>query len=151
METNALKIKKIKGDGKAQAKNSPIKDLLCLGVLILLVVSAGCVGCRVHPDGLTLTITTAEWYLQHDSGTWDSIKLRIIGTTSGERVTIMTYGDGVGYELGLTLDENKNFNQVVTIAFSHERYTPPVQFETTVKAFRGSETTEVKLQSGNIW
>lgn len=149
METNALTIIKIMGERKRQAKNLPIKDCLCLGVLILLVVSAGCVGCRVHPDGLTLTITTAEWYLQHDS--WDFIKLRITGSTSGDRVTIMTYGDGVGFELGLTLDENKNFNQVVTIAFSHERYTPPVQFETTVKAFRGSETTEVKLQSGNIW
>lgn len=140
-------IKKIHSLHKLTQRSNP----LCLGVLILLIVSAGCVGCRVHPDELTLTITTAEWYLEHGFGTWDSIMLRIKGSTSGERVTIMIYGDGVRYELELTLDENKDFNQEVTIAFSYGGYIPPVQFETTVKAFRGSDTTEVKLQSGNIW
>ena len=51
----------------------------------------------------------------------------------------------------LQLDEHKDFNETVNIAFSHMGYTPPVQMDTTVTAYRGQKKKEVKLESGNIW
>jgi len=121
-------------------------------IVFLLVVSVGFVGCKeIVIDELTLNITTAQWLLEHGPGEWDSIELRITGDTNGDRVTIMTYGDGVRNELELTLDANKQFNQVVTIQFSYAGYYPPVQTETTVTAYHGSEFKSVKLYSGLIW
>jgi hypothetical protein len=77
--------------------------------------------------------------------------LDIKGITNGDRVTIMTYGDGLPYELDLPLGENKQFNQSVEIAFSYAGYNPPVHFSTVIKAYRGNESIETTLESGNIW
>lgn len=100
---------------------------------------------------MNLIILTAQWYLEHDQGGFGYIILRIGGYTNGDRVTILTYGDGIISEQELKLDENLRFDSVVTIAFSHAGFTPPVRSETVVTAYRGSEERVVKLQSGDIY
>ncbi|UCH95834.1 MAG: hypothetical protein JSV88_03045 [Candidatus Aminicenantes bacterium] len=109
------------------------------------------VGCKTSSNELTLIISTAQWFLEHNENGFGSILLRVSGHTNGERVTVLTFGDGLIGEFSLQLDEDLHFNEVVTIAFSHVGYTPPVQAETTVTAYRGEEKVEVRLQSGNIY
>ena len=109
------------------------------------------VGCNIFSKDLALVITTAQWSLAHANDGFGYILLEISGYTNGERVTVLTFGDGLISEDELQLDENKHFNETVTIAFSHIGYTPPVQMDTTVTAYRGHEKKEVKLESGNIW
>jgi hypothetical protein len=120
---------------------------LSLSVLVFLVVMNA--GCKTSNE-LSLGIVTAKWYLvTYDHHT--SLMLDIKGITNGDRVTIMTYGDGLPYELDLPLGENKQFNQSVEIAFSYAGYNPPVHFSTVIKAYRGNESIETTLESGNIW
>ena len=109
------------------------------------------VGCKTSSNELTLIISTAEWSLTYENTGFGYILLRIGGYTNGERVTVLTSGDGLISEHELQLDEDKHFNEIVTIAFSHIGYTPPVQVDTTVTAYRGQEKIEVTLESGNIW
>lgn len=109
------------------------------------------VGCKTSSNELTLIISTSEWFLTHESTGFGFISLRIGGYTNGERVTVITFGDGVISEYELQLDEANHFNETVTIAFSNQGYTPPVQMETTITAYRGQEKREVTLVSGNIW
>lgn len=123
-------------------------------VFMLTLIAVGFllnVGCKKSSNQLILTISSAEWYLAHESTGFGFILLRINGYTNGDRVTVLTIGDGVVSEYELQLDENKHFNEIVTIAFSYAGYTPPVQMDTTVTAYRGEEKTEITLESGNIW
>lgn len=126
------------------------KILVFMLVLIVLGFLLN-VGCKTSSNELNLIISTAEWYLTHESTGFGFILLRIKGYTNGERVTVLTFGDGVISEYELQLDEDKHFNEIVTIAFSNIGYTPPVQMDTTVTAYRGQEKIEVVLESGNIW
>jgi hypothetical protein len=130
------------------------KPLAAGGKLVLVLIVIGFllnIGCNIFSKDLDLVITTAQWSLTHANDGFGYILLEISGYTNGERVTVRTFGDGLISEDELQLDENKHFNEKVTIAFSHMGYTPPVQMDTTVTAYRGDEKKEVKLESGNIW
>jgi hypothetical protein len=123
-------------------------------VFMLTLIAPGFllnVGCKTSSNELILIISTAQWSLTHENTGFGFILLRINGYTNGEQVTVLTFGDGLISEHELQLDEDKHFNETVTIAFSHMGYTPPVQADTTVTAYRGQEKTEIKLESGNIW
>jgi hypothetical protein len=139
------------GPGGSFFKKRP---LAAGGKFVLALIVIGFllnVGCKTSSNELTLIITTGQWSLTHANDGFGYILLEISGYTNGERVTVRTLGDGLISEDELQLDENKHFNETITIAFSHMGYTPPVQMDTTVTAYRGDEKKEVTLESGNIW
>jgi len=128
-----------------------MKHTLLIASMMVVVSLLITDGCKTSDNDLNLTLTTTRWYLESDNNGFGFIMLYISGNTSGERVTVLTAGDGLLNELELTLDEKKRFQETVTIAFSHEGYTPPVQAETRVRAYGEEDYIEIQLDSGDIW
>lgn len=120
-------------------------------VFIGVIVLGVCVmsGCKESADSF-LNVNGVEWRLVHLVSGGDDVYLRLSGTCSGERVTVKTFGDGLINEQELTLNANHQFSAEVVIAFSHERYNTPVQFETTLKAYKNGDSEEILLSSGNL-
>jgi hypothetical protein len=117
-------------------------------IIFLLVIIAFTSCTKV--DDATLSIITSQWYLTRDIYGDGFVNLKVLGSTNGDKVMILTSGDGVLYWEKVDLDSKKNFNTDITIHFFHEIPTAEFEMSTKVMAIRGSDTLSVPLNSGKL-
>jgi len=117
--------------------------------IIFLFVIIGFTSCT-KVDDATLSITTSQWYLTRDIYGDGFVNLKVLGSTNGDKVMILTSGDGVLYWERVDLDSKKNFNTDIGIGFFHEVPTAEFEMSTRVMAIKGSDTLSVPLNSGKL-
>lgn len=122
-------------------------------VLILVTVIAGLLftaGCKTGGAGkLVLDIYISNWYTTVENG-FGNVYLSITGYSNGSRVTVWAFGDGVPSEEEITLDRFNTFQAVVRIAFTHDPGNEPFEYTTTVTAYRGDDSVQIELESGEL-
>lgn len=114
--------------------------------LLVFIVFTSC----TKKDDATLSLTFSEWYLTRDIYGDGFVNLKVLGSTNGDKVMILTSGDGVLYWEKTDLDSKKNFDADITIAFFHE--VPTAEFEMTSKvmAIKGNDSITILLNSGKL-
>ena len=101
-------------------------------------------------DDATLSITTSQWYLTRDIYGDGIVNLKILGSTNGDKVMILTSGDGVAYWEKVDLDSKKNFNTDIGIGFFHTIPGGEFEMNSKVMAFKGGDTISIPLNSGKL-
>ena len=117
--------------------------------IIFLLVFIAFTSCT-KVDDATLSITTSQWYLTRDIYGDGFVNLKILGSTNGDKVMILTSGDGVLYWEKVDLDSKKNFNTDITIWFFHEVPTAEFEMSTKVMASKGNDSIMIPLNSGKL-
>ena len=117
--------------------------------IIFLLVFIAFTSCT-KVDDATLSITTSQWYLTRDIYGDGFVNLKILGSTNGDKVMILTSGDGVAYWEKVDLDSQKNFNTDITIAFFNEVPTAEFEMSTKVMASKGNDSIMIPLNSGKL-
>lgn len=122
-------------------------------VLILIIVSFVflCSGCL--NNGPILTLNNIEWYTtneQTDSLTFGYVHLNLSGSTTGDKVTVITYGDGIIEESELDLDQDNKFSQDIIIKFTHAADNIPRKYSTVLTAYKGYYSTKINLESEEL-
>jgi hypothetical protein len=127
-----------------------MKKILVLMLILLLPVFllSGCLN-----NQPILSLFYAEWYTtteQIGDLTFGYVYLDLSGSTTGDKVTVITYGDGVIDELELDLDHDKKFSQDIVIKFTHAADNIPRKYSTVLTAYKGSNTTKISLESEEL-
>jgi hypothetical protein len=117
--------------------------------LIFLLVIIAFTSCTKR-DGVNLSFTTSQWYLTRDIYGDGFVNLKILGSTTGDKVMILTSGDGVVYWEKVDLDSEKNFNTDIIIEFFHEVPTGEFEMSTKLMAYRGNDSIMIPLNSGKM-
>ena len=100
-----------------------------------------------------LSLSYVEWYTTTEvigDLTFGYVHLNLSGSTTGDKVMVITYGDGVIDELELDLDQDKKFSQDIVIKFTHEADNTPRKYSTVLTAYKGSNTTKISLESEEL-
>ncbi len=121
---------------------------LVVGMSIFLFVS--CLSLNNEP---ILSLSYVEWYTTTEEIgdlTFGYVHLSLSGSTTGDKVTVITYGDGVIAELELDLDQDKKFAQDVIIKFTHAADDIPRKYCTVLTASKGNYTTSINLESEEL-
>ena len=121
---------------------------LVVGMSIFLFV--GCLSLNNEP---ILSLSYVEWYTTTEEIgdlTFGYVHLSLSGSTTGDKVTVITYGDGVIAELELDLDQDKKFAQDVIIKFTHAADDIPRKYSTVLTAYKGNYTTSINLESEEL-
>jgi hypothetical protein len=82
--------------------------------------------------------------------TFGYVHLNLSGSTTGDKVTVITYGDGIIDESELDLDQDKKFSQDIVIKFTHAADNIPRKYSTVLTAYKGSSTTKISLESEEL-
>jgi hypothetical protein len=122
-------------------------------VLILIIMSfvflcSGCIN-----NGPILTLNSIEWYTtneQINSLTFGYVHLNLSGSTTGDKVTVITYGDGIIAELELDLDQDNKFSQDIVIKFTNAADNIPQKYSTVLTAYKGNSFTSINLESEEL-
>ena len=117
-------------------------------VVIVFLFFSGC-----SYESPVVALTHIEWYTtteKIDGLTFGFIHLSISGVTNGDKITVMTYGDGVILEYEVTLDENNQFNEDVVIAFTHMADDEPRTYSTIITAYKGNCSNQKELVSEEL-
>ena len=125
-----------------------MKKIFTLIIILSFLFFIGC-SCVVP----TLTLEHIEWYTTTetvDDFTFGFVSLSIRGATNGDKITVMTYGDGVILEYEITLDENNQFNEDVVIAFTHMADDEPRTYSTIITAYKGNCSNQKELVSEEL-
>jgi len=127
-----------------------VKRLLVLIIVIAIAIFlfAGCVS-----NVPILSLSYVEWYTTTEEIgdlTFGYVHLSLSGSTTGDKVTVITYGDGIIAELELDLDQDKKFSQDIVIKFTHEADNVPWKYSTVLTAYKGSCTTSINLESEEL-
>jgi len=121
---------------------------LVMGMSIFLFV--GCLSLNNEP---ILSLSYVEWYTTTEEIgelTFGYVHLSLSGSTTGDKVTVITYGDGVIGEIELDLDQDKRFAQEVIIRFTHAADNVPRKYSTILTAYKGNYTTSINLESEEL-
>jgi len=127
-----------------------MKKLLVLILIISLPVYL-LSGCLINEPILSLSYL--EWYTTTKvigDLTFGYVHLNLSGTTTGDKVTVITYGDGIIDESELDLDQDKKFSQDIVIKFTHAADNIPQKYSTVLTAYAGSYTTSINLESEEL-
>lgn len=103
----------------------------------------------VDSKGTSLNITDSKWYTTRD-GRFGDVHLRVSGYTNGDKVTILTHGDGLVDDYEVKLDPQKRFDEDVIITFTAAASKGEFWDETDIKVYSGKDTLVVNLQSGTL-
>jgi hypothetical protein len=127
-----------------------MKKTLVLMLILLLPVFllSGCLN-----NEPILSLSYVEWYTtteEIDNMVFGNVHLNLSGSTTGDKVTVITYGAGVIDELELDLDQDKRFAQEVIIRFTHAADDIPRKYSTVLTAYKGSYTTSISLESEEL-
>jgi hypothetical protein len=117
-------------------------------ISLVLLCSSSCLY-----NGPILKLDNIEWYTTNeivDSLTFGYVNLNLSGFTTGDKVTVLTYGDGVIEELELNLDQENKFSQDVMIQFTHMADDIPRIYSTVVTAYQGNSFVSVNLESEEL-
>jgi hypothetical protein len=120
-------------------------------MLILLLSVFLLSGCLNNQSILLLSY--AEWYTTTEeigNLTFGYVHLDLSGSTTGDKVTVITYGDGIIDELELELDQDKKFSQDIVIKFTHAADNIPRKYSTVLTAYKGSISTSINLESEEL-
>jgi|WetSurMetagenome_2_1015567.scaffolds.fasta_scaffold410467_1 hypothetical protein len=114
--------------------------------LIFVIIIAGSCS-KQDPE---IILNRSDWYLQRMNN-GGSVHLLIEGTTTGDRLTIKTSGDGVVSDQEIELGENKQFSADVVISFTVSSV-PAQEFvqSTELKAYKKKNMTSLSLTSGKL-
>ena len=121
---------------------------LVMGMSIFLFV--GCLSLNNEP---ILSLSYVEWYTtteEIDNMVFGNVHLNLSGPTTGDKVTVITYGAGVIDELELDLDQDKKFSQDIVIKFTHAADNIPRKYSTVLTAYKGNYTTSINLESEEL-
>jgi hypothetical protein len=127
-----------------------MKRILVLILIIVLFVFL-CSGCL--NNGPILTLNNIEWYTtteQIGNLTFGYVHLNLSGATTGDKVTVITYGDGIIEELELNLDQDNKFSQDIVIKFTHAADNIPQKYSTVLTAYKGNYSTKINLESEEL-
>jgi hypothetical protein len=97
-----------------------------------------------------LSLDYSRWYITTDKiGDLTSgyVYLSLKGSTTGDKVTVKTYGYGVIGEIELDLDQDKRFSQIIVIKSTHKADNIPRKYNTVLTAYKGKNTTSINLES----
>ena len=126
-------------------------------LLVLTLVAAMSiflfVGCLSLNNEPILSLSYVEWYTTTEEIgdlTFGYAYLSLSGSTTGDKVIVISYGDGVIGEVELDLDQDKRFAQDVIIQFTHAADDIPRKFSTVVTAYKGNYTTSINLESEEL-
>lgn len=122
--------------------------MLVLGMSIFLFV--GCLSLNNEP---ILSLSYVEWYTTTEeigNFTYGYVHLSLSGSTTGDKVIVITYGAGAIEELELDLDQDKKFTKDVIIQFTHAADNIPQKYSTVLTAYKGNYTTSIKLESEEL-
>ena len=100
-----------------------------------------------------LSLSYVEWYTTTEvlgDLTFGYVHLNLSGSTTGDKVTVITYGDGVIDELELDLDQDKKFAQDIIIRFTHEADSIPRKYSTVLTTYAASYITSINLESEEL-
>ena len=127
-----------------------MKKILVLILIVLLPIFLlpGCLN-----NQPILSLSYVEWYTTAEvigELTFGYVYLNLSGSTTGDKVTVITYGDGVIDELELDLDQDKRFTQEVVIKFTHAADDIPRKYSTVLTAYKGNSTTKINLESEEL-
>ena len=127
-----------------------MKKILVLILILLLSVFllSGCLN-----NQSILSLSYVEWYTTTEEIgdlTFGYVHLNLSGSTTGDKVTVITYGDGIIDELELDLDQDKKFSQDIIIKFTHAADNIPRKYSTVLTAYQGSNTTKISLESEEL-
>ena len=127
-----------------------MKKTLVLMLILLLPVFllSGCLD-----NQPILSLSFVEWYTTTEEIgelIFGYVHLNLSGSTTGDKVTVITYGDGVIDELELDLDQDKKFSQDIVIKFTHAADNIPQKYSTVLTAYKGSNTTKISLESEEL-
>jgi len=127
-----------------------MKKILALILIMVLPVFllSGCLN-----NQPILSLSYVEWYTTTEeigNLTFGYTHLDLSGFTTGDKVTVITYGDGVIDELELDLDQDKKFTQDVIIQFTHEADSIPRKYSTVLTAYAGSCIASINLESEEL-
>jgi len=124
-------------------------------VLILMLIMLSSVfllsGCLNNEPILSLSYV--EWYTTTEvigDLTFGNVHLNLSGSTTGDKVTVITYGDGVIDELDLDLNQDKKFSQDIVTKFTHAADNIPRKYSTVLTAYKGSTSTSINLESEEL-
>lgn len=124
------------------------RNVFYIIVVMVFLFFSGC-----SYESPVVALTHIEWYTTTetiDDFTFGFVHLSISGTTSGDKVTIITYGDGVILEKEIDLDQNNQFNEEVTIVFTHMVDDEPRIYSTTLTAYRGNRFNKIDFVSDEL-
>lgn len=124
------------------------RNVFYIIVVMVFLFFSGC-----SYESPVVALTHIEWYTTTetiDDFTFGFVRLSISGTTSGDKVTIITYGDGVILEKEIDLDQNNQFNEEVTIVFTHMVDDEPRIYSTTLTAYRGNRFNKIDFVSDEL-
>jgi hypothetical protein len=124
---------------------------ICVLILIIVSLVFLCSGCL--NNGPILTLNNIEWYTTNEligSLTFGYVHLNLSGSTTGDKVTVVTYGDGLIGELELNLNQENKFSQDVIIQFTHMADDMPRIYSTVVTAYQGNSFTSINLESEEL-
>lgn len=117
-------------------------------IMLFVLLFSGCLNNKPM-----LRLNHIEWYTTKETRnnlTFGYVHLYLSGSTTGDKVTVVTYGDGVISELELDLDQENNFSQNIIIRFTHMADNIPRIYSTVVTAYKGNSFTNIKLESEEL-
>jgi hypothetical protein len=124
------------------------KILVLILIMSFVFLCSGCLN-----NGPILTLNNIEWYTtteQIGNLTFGYVHLNLSGSTTGDKVTVITYGDGVIEELELDLDQDNKFSQDIVIKFTHAADNIPQKYSTVLTAYKGNYSTKINLESEEL-
>ena len=122
-------------------------------VLILLISLPVFLFSSCIMSGPGLSLSYINWYTTTEKIgklTFGYVHLQLTGCTTGEKVTVITYGDGVIGEFDLFLDQDKAFSQDIVIKFTHEADNIVRKYNTILTAYSENNMTKIKLESEEL-
>lgn len=127
-----------------------MKKILVLMLILLLLVFllSGCLN-----NQPILSLSYVKWYTTTEvigELTFGHVLLSLSGSTTGDKVIVISYGDGVIGEIELDLDQDKRFSQDVMTHFTHAADDVPRKYSTIVTAYKGNYTTSINLESEEL-
>lgn len=106
---------------------------------------------------IRLKIENCSWFtIVHHAPRMDfgNVMLSIQGKTNAEKLTILTYGDGLRSDRPIVINPNGSFSDTIQISFIPITYGSvlPKSFnsQTILKAYLNSETFDTTFYSGNL-
>ena len=119
--------------------------VLILMLVIFIFFLSGCIN-----NQPILSLSYVEWYTTTEEVgdlIFGNVHLIVSGSTTGDKVIVITYGDGVIEEFELDLDQDKKFSQDIIIQFTHAADSIPRVYSTVLTAYEGNKTAEINLKS----
>jgi hypothetical protein len=106
---------------------------------------------------ISLEISSCNWFTKLNHAPkmdFGHVMLFIKGKTNAERVTVLTYGDGLRADIPLIIHPNGTFADTINISFAPLQYgtdlTRTIYSVTILKAYLESEKFDTTLHSGKL-